>query len=410
MKLSSIFKGAAVLLTVCTLLLSSCEKPANVKEVPEVSIKNQTVASGKGQQFVNVKCGGDWTLALVSEDGEVDWATLNTYSGSGNQTNVKLSYDVNATEKSRELTIYLDNGSKTVSCSMLQLPSGQHPEDDPDTGGDNGSGTGDPDQGSMDLTKTGWLELPAMDDPDLRYYAHHFEMNGKSYRNYSFGWSNENYLAVWVAYPLCKMYTNGSNSGGDWEANPLFSSDYQPNFTKSFGFSQGYERGHQIANADRKCCYEANQQTYYFTNATLQHKDFNGPVWGVLEGNMRGAANSADTLYVVTGCVLPKSPRYITDYDGHKVPIPSGYFKAALRYHKASTQSVWMGAAFYLDHDASKYSSKQITKSESMSIAELEDKLGMDFFVNLPAMVGADKAAAIENQDPDTLSSVWGIR
>lgn len=410
MKLSSIFKGAAVLLTVCTLLLSSCEKPANVKEVPEVSIKNQTVASGKGQQFVNVKCGGDWTLALVSEDGEVDWATLSTYSGFGNQTNVKLSYDVNATEKSRELTIYLDNGSKTVSCSMLQLPSGQHPEDDPDTGGDNGSGTGDPDQGSMDLTKTGWLELPAMDDPDLRYYAHHFEMNGKSYRNYSFGWSNENYLAVWVAYPLCKMYTNGSNSGGDWEANPLFSSDYQPNFTKSFGFSQGYERGHQIANADRKCCYEANQQTYYFTNATLQHKDFNGPVWGVLEGNMRGAANSADTLYVVTGCVLPKSPRYITDYDGHKVPIPSGYFKAALRYHKASTQSVWMGAAFYLDHDASKYSSKQITKSESMSIAELEDKLGMDFFVNLPAMVGADKAAAIENQDPDTFSSVWGIR
>jgi DNA/RNA endonuclease G (NUC1) len=410
MKLSSIFKGAAVLLTVCTLLLSSCEKPANVKEVPEVSIKNQTVASGKGQQFVNVKCGGDWTLALVSEDGEVEWATLNTYSGSGNQTNVKLSYDVNATEKSRELTICLDNGSKTVSCSMLQLPSGQHPEDDPDTGGDNGSGTGDPDQGSMDFTKTGWLELPAMDDPDLRYYAHHFEMNGKSYRNYSFGWSNENYLAVWVAYPLCKMYTNGSNSGGDWEANPLFSSDYQPNFTKSFGFSQGYERGHQIANADRKCCYEANQQTYYFTNATLQHKDFNGPVWGVLEGNMRGAANSADTLYVVTGCVLPKSPRYITDYDGHKVPIPSGYFKAALRYHKASTQSVWMGAAFYLDHDASKYSSKQITKSESMSIAELEDKLGMDFFVNLPAMVGADKAAAIENQDPDTFSSVWGIR
>jgi endonuclease G len=235
-------------------------------------------------------------------------------------------------------------------------------------------------------------------------------MNGKTYRNYSFGWSNENYLAVWVAYPLCKMYTNGSNSGGDWEANPLFSSDYQPNFTKSFGFSQGYERGHQIANADRKCCYEANQQTYYFTNATLQHKDFNGPVWGVLEGNMRGAANSADTLYVVTGYVLPKSPRYITDYDGHKVPIPSGYFKAALRYHKASTQSVWMGAAFYLDHDASKYSSKQITKSESMSIAELEDKLGMDFFVNLPAMVGADKAATIENQDPDTFSSVWGIR
>ena len=397
----------------CGLMLTSCDEVKTDVEVFGISIKNPSVASGKGQQFVNVKCSGDWTLALTSEQGEVDWAELSATSGTGSKSNVILSYEVNAAEQDRSLKIYLDNGSKSVFCELKQLGSGRHPEDDPDTGGDNGSGgngSGDSGSGNVDLAKTGWLELPAMDDPDLAYYSHNFKMDGKTYRNYSFGWSNENYLAVWVAYPLCKMYTNGSNSGGDWEANPLFSSDYQPNFTKSFGFSQGYERGHQIANADRKCCYEANQQTYYFTNATLQHKDFNGPVWGVLEGNMRGAANSADTLYVVTGCVLSDSPRYITDYDGHRVPIPSGYFKAALRYHKASTQSMWMGAAFYLDHDASKYSSKQITQSESMSIAELEEKLGIDFFVNLPAKVGADKAAAIENQDPDTFSSVWGIR
>ncbi len=415
MKLSSIFKGAAVLLTVCTLLLSSCEKPANVKEVPEVSIKNQTVASGKGQQFVNVKCGGDWTLALVSEDGEVDWATLNTYSGSGNQTNVKLSYDVNATEKSRELTIYLDNGSKTVSCSMLQLPSGQHPEDDPDTGGDNGSGTGDPDQGSMDLTKTGWLELPAMDDLDLRYYAHHFEMNGKSYRNYSFGYSNKDYLAVWVAYPLSKLYMNGSVGDFKWYDNPLVDNDYEPNFSWSFGYEKDkypktYERGHQIAKADRKCSYDACQQTYYYTNATLQMADFNGHVWATLEANMRSSASTADTLYVVTGCTLSSSPKYIEDPSGHMVPVPSGYFKAAVRYHAASTISQWLGAAFYLDHDASKYPSEQITASESMSIDELEVKLGIDFFVNLPAKLGADKAAAIETQNPDMYSSVWGIR
>ena len=34
----------------------------------------------------------------------------------------------------------------------------------------------------------------------------------------------------------------------------------------------------------------------------------------------------------------------------------------------------------------------------------------MDFFVNLPAMVGADKAAAIEVQNPDNYKSMWGIQ
>lgn len=379
----------------------SCEKPSG--ETPlEVSLKNTSVTSGKGQQFVSVRCSGDWTLSLAADEGEVDWAGLSVTSGKGDKSNVILTYQANIGEESRELRVVLASGSRSVECSMVQLAAGERPEEGPDE-----KPQPVPD---LDLSKTGWLELPAMDNPDLGYYSHSFQMNGKTYRNYSFGWSNENYLAIWVAYPLCRMYTSGSCDGGKWEPNPSFSSDYQPNFIKSFGFSQGYERGHQIANADRKCSYEANQQTYYFTNATLQHKDFNGPVWGVLEGNMRGAANSADTLYVVTGCVLPDSPRYITDYDGHEVPIPSGYFKAALRYHKASTQSVWMGAAFYLDHDASKYSPQQITKAESMSIAELEDKLGMDFFVNLPVMVGADKAASIENQDPDIFSSVWGIR
>ena len=46
----------------------------------------------------------------------------------------------------------------------------------------------------------------------------------------------------------------------------------------------------------------------------------------------------------------------------------------------------------------------------SQSIAELEKKLGMNFFVNLPDKIGADQATAVESQNPDTYSSIWGIR
>ena len=229
MKFNSIIKVAAALLAACGLMLTSCEQPAATEEVFELSIKNKTVASGKGQQFVNVKCSGDWTLALTSEQGEVDWASLSATSGTGNKSNVILSYDVNAGEQDRSLKIYLDNGSKSVFCDFKQLGSGRHPEDDPDTGGDNGSGnngSGDNGSGNADLSATGWLELPAMDNPNLGYYAHHFKMNGKTYRNYSFGWSQKDRVALWVAYPLCKLYTNGSAGRTNaWALDPLLGDD-----------------------------------------------------------------------------------------------------------------------------------------------------------------------------------------
>ena len=41
-----------------------------------------------------------------------------------------------------------------------------------------------------------------------------------------------------------------------------------------------------------------------------------------------------------------------------------------------------------------------------MSVDELEEMTGLDFFANLPAMVGEDMAARLEAQDPVN-STVW---
>lgn len=388
-------------MAICGFIMTSCEMLfTDGDTVFEVSVKNPTVTSAKGGQFINVKCGGDWTLALTSEAGAVDWASADVLSGNGDKSNVRLSYDANTSEESRSLIVVLDNVRKSVSCTMIQLAATELPDEEPEP----------IPSGNVDLAKTGWMELPSLNDPNLEYYTHSFTMNGKKYRNYSFGYSKADYLAIWVAYPICDMYTSGSASGGgsDWAPNPLFSSDYQPTFYKSFGFSRGYERGHQIANADRRCCDEANLQTYYYSNATLQHTDFNGAIWAKLEGNLRKAASPlpTDTLYVITGCVVPEDPEYIVDYDGHNVPIPTGYFKAALRYAREDSFGTWLGAAFYLDHKTYPYNN--ITSAEVMSIDQLEDKLRMNFFVNFEEKYG-EAAAKIEAQDPNKYKSVWKI-
>jgi endonuclease G len=386
-----IYRAAVVVMTFCALFMVSCQEPAAESSALEVSVKTPLVDSGKGQMFVNVKCDGRWTLALIDAvDGkDVDWASLSVTSGSDNKSNVVLSYQVNASEQSRKLDIVLDDGLHWVACSVEQMGSGKQPEPEPDPAPD------------KELPKTGWLELPAMDDPGLGYYSHSFKMNGKTYRNYSFGWSQEDRVALWVAYPLCKLYTNGSaGRTNEWALDPLLGEDSAAPFG---GYAGSYARGHQLPSADRQCCYEANAQTFYGTNMTPQLNAHNEGIWADLEGRVRGWANTSDTTYVVTGVVVSPSSKKEKDSYGKSVTVPDAYFKAVLKYSKSSTLGMWNAAAFFLEHKA--YSGN-VGKEHSMSVDRLEEITGIDFFVNLPAKLGDDQAAAIEAADPSK-SSVW---
>lgn len=393
----SISKVAAVVMAFCTLAVSSCAKPVEEKDVLEVSVKTPSVASGKGQMFVNVRCNTSWTLILMDaeDDSDIDWASLNIDSGKGNMSNVILSYQVNDSEDSRRLKIVLDNGSRWTSCMVEQAGSGQQPEPEPDP----------VPQPDTDLAKVSWLELPAMDNPDLGYYSHSFEMNGKEYRNYSFGWSQKDLVALWMAYPLCSMYTNKTVSRTDaWAYDPILGPEYSP--APFGGYGGSYARGHQVPSADRLCSYNANVQTFYGSNMTPQLNAHNEGIWQTLESKVRTLANTSDTTYVVTGCVVDGSTTFTQDSDGKKMTVPVAYYKVLLRYSKSSTISTWAAMAFYTEHKS--YSGSTSLRSLAMPVDELEEMLGMDFFVNLPAKLGVERAAALEAEDPLT-NSIWGL-
>ena len=386
-----------LLLAVLCAAMVSCD-PSGMKKPAgdfSVSLQKPKVSSDPGTQFLDVKCSGDWTLALVADGTEeVDWASLSVYSGTGDKANVRFTYKTNSTEAERSLKIYLDNGSKSVFCTFTQHAGEYRPDDDPDD---------DPVQtGDVDLTKTGWLELPAMDNPHLGYYTHSFKMNGKSYRNYSFGWSQKDRVALWVAYPLCKLYTNGSvGRTGAWALDPILGEDSAAPFG---GYAGSYARGHQLPSADRQCCYDANAQTFYGTNMTPQLNAHNEGIWSSLENKVRNIANGSDTTYVVTGVIVSASSKKERDSYGNSVTIPDAYFKAVLKYSKSSTLGAWNAAAFYLEHRA--YSGT-VSKEHSMSIDELEEMTGIDFFVNLPAKVGEAAAAKLEATDPADVALWW---
>lgn len=389
---------------VVMLALSSCGSGGKEDVLPPiVEVKTAVVEAGGYSQFIYVKASSSWRITITSVDGgePVDWIIADPSSGSGDM-DVTLKVEENKSEKERSAVITVENSAGKASKTISQKAKGSEVKPDPTPSGGNLS------------PKIGWMELPAIPE-GMDAFTHSMTVGSVSTRNYSFLWDYSNLVAPWVAYPLCKWNIgNNIKRTNAWGLDPLLPEGKQPVLFR--GFSEGnngwYARGHQIPSADRLTSYESNSMTFYGTNMTPQIQDgFNGDIWATLEGKVRSWANSSDTLYVVTGCVIDypegQTVKYALDNYGKKVTVPTAYYKVVLRYMKNSTvgYSGYSACAVWLDHKV--YSTKNIDSKYSMSVKDLEKKVGMDFFVNLPAVVGEEMAAKIESEDPSKVSWWW---
>ena len=375
----------AVLLGILSLGVVSCQEEPVVPD-PEFYLAREVVSSRKGSQFLEVVTTGKWTITC-----DVDWIQITPDKGRGPSKAVALCYDANTEEGTRSAGIRLDTEGKTLVVTLFQ----NAPSDDPEPEINGGSST-----------RKGWMELPeTRDDDALNIFWHNMTVGNYSGRNYSFYWDYSKLVAHWVAYPL----NNGLRSSGSrsdlWGYDPLLPASRQPAVTSTF--RGGWARGHQIPSADR-LSYNANVQTFYGTNMTPQNYDFNGGIWARLEDQVRIWAGKSDTLYVVTGCMVDGDVSYAKDVDGKSVAIPNAYYKAVLSYSKsASGNGGYRGCAVYLEHSHNPNETVARNHSSVMSIRELEAKTGVNFFVNLPGAVGAETAAAVETENPNSVSWWW---
>lgn len=364
--------AAALMLVACDLLQKN---GGGSSASVSVTLKNATGDSAKGSVFVVANCISQWELEL--DFGENDpWARLSHTSGQGYKSNILLSYDANTTGESRSLSIILTSGNKKSETVFTQNSTQQEKHDY-----------------GADVTDCGWLELPETKaDDGLEWFCHHFNYNGKTKRNYSFYYSYDDYVSLWVAYPLNTSLIGSGSRSDAWAYDPLIPDHLQINIVD--GGISGYDRGHQLPSADRYSG-DSNPQTFYSTNMTPQRGKFNQNIWAGVEDKVRSWAKDgkADTLYVVTGCTVKGSTKKAIDRSGHSVTVPTSYWKACLK----RTSSGWTACGIWLDHYTS---ASFITRDDLFSIDELENKIGIDLFVNLPAKIGDSQAALVESTEP----------
>lgn len=203
---------------------------------------------------------------------------------------------------------------------------------------------------------------------------------------FSLVYSEQHEQAKWVAHILVPEVTAGNVSrSNDFREDPLVGTgtavekDYFLKYEQENGDFEydgfGYDRGHLAPSADFRWSQKALSESYFYSNMSPQVPELNRGAWAELESILRNYIyrHPKSQLYIVSGPVLhdalPKIERSI-----NQISIPEQYFKVVLdlKYQRA--------IAFLMPN-------KKIhapIETFAVSIDEVEEISGLDFFAKLP--------------------------
>lgn len=356
---------------------SNCKAKFSVGENVEWNTASQFVV-------ITAPATQKWTARVADDWAWFDYEDYHYYTQGQGNGSVALYIASNGESKSRSTTVEVEfEGTTTVTLKLTQgaFVQAEAPE--------------------IDYEQTSWPEMPLVKENDGNLYVTHMtKASGKTMRNYSMCYDPDVKAALWIAYPLHDCYTRKAVDRTDaWGYDPLIPAKYQVNMEK--GMSNGYDRGHQVASADRLASYDMNAQTFYYTNMTAQVAAMNQGIWNDLENKIRNEYICRDTLYVVTGCVMTTEDdtqvKWVNNRNGGQVAVPKAYFKVFLRTKSgntgkavdnsnATTIGLWVENRSYGDEP----SRASIVKS----VDEIERLTGFTFFPQISDEVKETKDLA----------------
>ncbi len=240
--------------------------------------------------------------------------------------------------------------------------------------------------------------------------------------NYAVEWDYVKHAQRWTCY---KMYASNSvtntkrfydDSGQPFSQYPNDKSlSTRYHFTTDPYWGSGYDHGHMCPSADRLCSEEANKQTFFLTNMHPQVNTFNAGLWEHMEARVRQWNNSnfRDTLYVVKGGTIDRDDQLGAEngrgvyntYLGsgvNRIPVPKYFFMAVLCKRKDGRNQGYKAMAFWAEH---KSNASTTLRNYAISVDQLEQLTGIDFFCNLPDQI----EEAAESVSKDAILVDWNL-
>jgi endonuclease G len=195
---------------------------------------------------------------------------------------------------------------------------------------------------------------------------------------YTLSYNEECEQPNWVAYKVTKEQLENPTCERDdhFRMDPLIVTGSASSYDYA---SSGYSRGHLAPCGDMLWEWQAMDESFYLSNMSPQTQQFNGAggTWWDLENQVREWARENDELYVVTGPVLDGD--YVKWIGNNRVAVPKRFYKVILDPVEPDVKAVgFILAQEDYDEDFRDY---------AVSVDEVEQVTGLDFFYSLPNSV-----------------------
>ena len=199
---------------------------------------------------------------------------------------------------------------------------------------------------------------------------------------YTLCYSEEDEQPYWVAYVLTadEVFADNAQRADNFHEDPSIPTG---SATLADYRGSGYDRGHMIPAADLKWSEQSMDDSFFMSNMSPQVGALNRGVWADLESVVRTFAAQNQAICVVTGPVLTDGPYKKIGSNG--VSVPNYYYKAILDYTGPEHKAI----GFLLANEGS----KEDLETFAVTIDELEEMTGLDFFPRLPD----DEEAVLES-------------
>lgn len=198
------------------------------------------------------------------------------------------------------------------------------------------------------------------------------------------GYDEEHELARWVSHMILDDVAEGRTTRtNDFRQDPKVSTgstQEEDFFLKSKDAEgeweydgYGYDRGHLAPSADFRWSQRALSESYFYSNMTPQHPDFNRGSWAELEGYIRGYVieNNVD-LFVVTGPILGEDLEKV-ERSVNQMSLPEYHYKVALDLENGRA------IGFLMPNELC----DKPLEAYSKSVNEIEELADLDFFSGL---------------------------
>lgn len=190
------------------------------------------------------------------------------------------------------------------------------------------------------------------------------------YEGFRVSFNEKNRTPNWVAWELLGAETYGTEKRSDdfWCDTSVKGCPDVADYKRS-----GYDRGHLCPAADQKWSPQAMHDCFSFANMVPQDHSLNSGAWQTLEKKERLWAQRDSAILIIAGPVYSKED---TNFIGSGVRVPSGFFKVIVAPYLDEPR----GIGFIYPN----MSSPGNMKNYSMTIDEVEEITGIDFFPYLP--------------------------